>query len=643
MFKALLWKEWRALRALRWFGWALVPMLALGAWANAAGWLGRSATSQDLIADVMPALLAFGVWPLLATMCGAQAFAGDRAAGTERFLLERPVRRRTIWAARFGAAALTLFAVAISHVLLWAVLMRFAVRPGEAGGKWQLLAVGFAVFGVLGILGASAAGAMTSSTLAAALGGMMFASAPFGIAYWGTQRAPWARIGDLPFAVFPAILAVFALPLASWAACCFGERSGRGRWWRGIPWLVGGVLLAAAVFLIGAPRVVAAQARGSLHNGDYYASPDGGAGWIAGQEPQRGPEGAGRSWLVDGDVTRTLDFAPEDVAWSPDGTRVAVLLYGDDWFQQVRIYSREGEELERLRNLGSDRVWAGLQWWTERPLVHFFDTVRETRGVVDPWSRSGEPLFEFPKDSPWYALMPSAEDRDEGTRWIATYLLRTESGERPPAEIALHTVSESHGLTTTAERLPGKIPATRYGRDVEMLSPSRRFRLRVSRDDEKRVADMETGDASEPFPPSWAGRWLADERLVALGSRKETRATLYAWNETRGVHVWKDFSDLGNFARLELSPDRRKLLVIGQRVEITERESGPPDVTTLDRWQRLYDLDADTWSVFEIVDFPRGESRVTWASNDALFVAAPGYAGLRPIDGGPSRHLIGRP
>ena len=122
MFRALLWKEWRALRALRWFGWGLVPVLGLGAVAREMGFLGQQVTSQDLIGDVLPVVFAIAIWPLLGVMCAAQAFAGDRIVGTERFLLERPVPRRSIWWSRLAACFLTVAVVALSHAMLWLIL-----------------------------------------------------------------------------------------------------------------------------------------------------------------------------------------------------------------------------------------------------------------------------------------------------------------------------------------------------------------------------------------------------------------------------------------------------------------------------------------------------------------------------------------
>src|SRR5512139_2948104 len=104
MLRALVWKEWRQLRALRWAGLALglVLPVAFLAGAEAAkrgllfGRIGENA-SATIFLEVFPVTIALALWPLMALLLVSQAFAGDRAAGVEAFLLDRPVPRSRAW------------------------------------------------------------------------------------------------------------------------------------------------------------------------------------------------------------------------------------------------------------------------------------------------------------------------------------------------------------------------------------------------------------------------------------------------------------------------------------------------------------------------------------------------------------------
>ena len=105
MFRALLWKEWRQLRSIRW------TVVLLGVVLPVAFWIGAeltprltSYTGRELYGDLLPWAVCAGLWPLAALLLGVQAFGGDRASGTEVFLLERPVPRGRTWLARALAA-----------------------------------------------------------------------------------------------------------------------------------------------------------------------------------------------------------------------------------------------------------------------------------------------------------------------------------------------------------------------------------------------------------------------------------------------------------------------------------------------------------------------------------------------------------
>ena len=110
MFKALWIKHWVQLRTLRWVGFGLCVVLPFFLWTGAAaarrGWFPFSVGDYSLMTLFGEALPAFSVllWALLAVMFAAQTFAGDRADGTDRFLLERPVSAQaSVWQ-RAGAS-----------------------------------------------------------------------------------------------------------------------------------------------------------------------------------------------------------------------------------------------------------------------------------------------------------------------------------------------------------------------------------------------------------------------------------------------------------------------------------------------------------------------------------------------------------
>src|SRR5512139_3211919 len=141
MLRALVWKEWRQLRALRWAGIALGAVLPVAflAGAEAAkrgmlfGQVGENA-SATIFLEVLPMTVALAVWPLMALLLVSQAFAGDRAAGVEGFLLDRPVPRTRTWLSRMLASAGSTLVVAAGTGAIVALLMLGqAPRPEEWG------------------------------------------------------------------------------------------------------------------------------------------------------------------------------------------------------------------------------------------------------------------------------------------------------------------------------------------------------------------------------------------------------------------------------------------------------------------------------------------------------------------------------
>ena len=167
MLRSLLRKEWRQLRVSRWAGAGfglLLPLLLLAlVGANDRGWLTGIPTSTSaatVLGEVLPLALACGLWPLLTLMTAASALSADRAAGTDAFLLERPVARYRVWLARVLAALGTATAIAAANVAVWWLLSRLAA--GTAYDELYWLGV-MAKAGAVGIAVALAAGAAAGS------------------------------------------------------------------------------------------------------------------------------------------------------------------------------------------------------------------------------------------------------------------------------------------------------------------------------------------------------------------------------------------------------------------------------------------------------------------------------------------------
>ena len=174
MFRALLWKEWRQLALVRWGGIALGALLPIafvtGAELAKRGWLPTGAVTsyepRDLMYEALPWALALALWPLIGLMAAAQAFSGDRAAGTESFLLERPVPRASVLRARLLASFGTLGAVIVVTAVLAAVAAGLTgASPGAGWSRFGLVASLGLGTGLLSLLGGLVAASLLSSPL----------------------------------------------------------------------------------------------------------------------------------------------------------------------------------------------------------------------------------------------------------------------------------------------------------------------------------------------------------------------------------------------------------------------------------------------------------------------------------------------
>src|SRR5215831_2958091 len=287
MFKALVWKEWRQLAHVRWGGLGLGAVLPLafvaGAQLASHGWLPtgtiKDYSSRDLMYELLPAAFALGLWPLIGLLLASQAFGGDRAAGTESFLLERPVPRGTVWRARLVATLASLLVVLAGSAVVGLVFALLSGPPPEIGWtRWLILGCVGLGLALLASIGAMLAATLLPSPLGAVLLGGIFGGLPVLLAGEMTAGFPYARYGDLALgAVLPPLL-VPGYVAASFLASARGEPAGRGRVRRGGSVAAGVLAAVVLTFIVGAPIAVRATAASGTHG--VLAAPGGGAALV---------------------------------------------------------------------------------------------------------------------------------------------------------------------------------------------------------------------------------------------------------------------------------------------------------------------------------------------------------------------------
>jgi len=426
VFRALLAKEWRQLRLLRWLclglGVGVVLLLPpVVVWRTGY-------TAFDAFADLLPRILAWGLWPLAALLASVQAFAADRAQGTESFLLERPVPRRRAWTARFLAAWGTTLFVALGTLAVWLLLGPAhgleASHYGDALGLMGLVGV-TAVFLALmgGMLGATfVASPLTALVLGAYLGCM-----PAGLAVLLVNGFPHATIGRVPLGLVFSVLLACAYPVVSWAVLCRGEPGGRGRLLRGGVTLAAVLVFLALAFLAAAPLAVRF---GAGMTGIYFVSPVAGRHTLAregrvfrrGQGVwwfHRGVWMGGRAWLVDLETARVTRFLRPRIraaAWSLDGARIAVATRsapfgGETNRDRILILDGEGREAGPTTAMGTGQEIVGIRWARDGILLTVLYREAEAFDllVLDPETGLVRPLKRGLRRGDWGVAGPTED------------------------------------------------------------------------------------------------------------------------------------------------------------------------------------------------------------------------------------------
>ncbi len=566
MFRALLWKEWRQLRLLRWGGTALgvfLPIVLIaGAEVAKHGWLPtgevKTYSMKDLLFELFPAMLALGVWPLVALLVTSQSFAGDRAAGTETFLLERPVPRGATWRARVVASLGSLLTAILLTSSLAGILAR-AVNPGTDGAWRKLALIGAAGLGaaLLAYIGGMIAAVIVPSPFGAVLLGAILGAGPVIVAAQLMSFVYARNLGIvLPFLLPPGYVA------ASWLASCRGEPAGRGRLRRALTMLGSAFAAVTLLFVSLAPVYVRAAARSDHHV--IFPSLNGRMAIVA-----TVPDvGWGGGYLVD--VSRGIrrNFIPppvRDMSWSPDGSQFALLTWSGPFGsirsnERIEVRSTEDGKLLRAIALPGDGVAMDIAW-PDGGIVMLLSKA-EAGGSADrrlkllnPATGEWKPMDFSSKE--WPGLVSAGPDRQVYVRELA------HSDATPSPNIGagfhLYPVDAKSGRVEPALADRSGNPLLFAGWSGG-LSPSGRFaRILHPGDDSKTVYlfDLQSGVESGCAAPSSA-RWVDGDRLVWT-DRLGTVTRMFALTPGTAPIVLREWHDA--HVEYEVSPDRRAVLV----------------------------------------------------------------------------------
>jgi hypothetical protein len=516
---------------------------------------------RDLVFEILPATLALAVWPLTALMATALTLAGPRAHEEWR-ALDTASSRAARWRARvLASGASTAFVVAVTGGLatLAAVLAGPSAPTGWA--RWLVIVVLGLAAAILSYAGGLLASSIVSSPLLALLAGSVLGVAP-ALAAAALSRFDFARVGGVSLGILASALLVPAYPAASWAALCAGG-SARARMRRAALVLGGSAAAAGGTFLIGAPLALRANAAAGVHI--VYAARHGGTAYLGAMtEPAWGA-----GWIFDVESGRRRAFVPPpvlDLAWSPDGSRLAVLtttgaLRGIAPHGRIEIRSAaDGRKLRSITIADGDAL-SSLTWvedglvaivWRRSPAGRGVTTI----AVLDPASGA---VRLAARDPDHETRLSSIETTDEGRLFARA--------EQPASGLVDPAVPRGAFL------LPIDVAAARVGAalagtdgeplrfaDGGGLSPSGRFGRVVIRSGSLEgvaIVDLREG-ASRTLPSPTPARWIPGDRLLwseNLGHR--TRLFIAAPGAPPTlVREWID-AQIG----VQLSPDRRAAFV----------------------------------------------------------------------------------
>lgn len=608
MSSALLWKEWRQLRMLRWsgtgIGLLLPPFLLATAEAGEQGWTVfggiSSYTTATVLQEALPMVMAFAVWPLLALMTAAQAFGADRAAGTEAFLLQRPVPRFRVWQARAGAALATTLFIAAVQVALWWACVRLLGNPAgfdELATLAKLLLQG-GLGAMIALLAGGAAASFVRSPMQAVLLGLLFTAVPVVI---GRMLGWWFvgySIKYIPLGYGIPLFLLVGYVVSSFRMECRGEPAGRGRLRRGLIVLAAALVAMPAFLAATAPFVMRWDARLGLGRTTLYPAPSGQVTFVLNDMQRAG-------WLIDTASGKRLRFFPppvSDVAWNDDGSKLALIHAAGGSgrrlpVQRIQVFDASGSPLGQPLRCDACLNWwnNGILWAGEKIVTTAFVEGRTGVLIVDP-STGERRIVQV-------GLGPSSSWRVAKTRDGKLFVVRLVKPARDSSEAnravlyRLDVESASLEERVTVPNVANMFHA-KHG-----LSPSGRswLRLPARSAEQAEVVDLETNE-TVPLPGRRA-IWLAGDRLAWVELDREGGEASLMLGRPGEARLIRSFPAQWYFLRA--SPDGHKLLV------------------TLGVHGWVYDLDADRWFDLQpsTADLPRDYGHFQWAGPNELAIA----------------------
>jgi hypothetical protein len=660
MFRALLSKEWTQLRTLRWVGFGLgilqPPFLIATASAAQRGWLPYGSvggfSSADLMLSAMPMLLV-GLWGLLALLMTAQSFAGDRSAGTEQFLLERPVPRSKVWGARLLASLASALVVYVGHVTYWALLSSAVADP--TGGQWRtalfaLAVIGPAILGVAFVAGIAAA-TLLPVPMPAVLLGLVLAFGPAVLASMLGGLFPLAAMWGVPLGLVLPWLLLVAYLLASYRMHCRGEPAGRGRLRRGLSVLVASLIVVPLLFLVLAPIAIRA---GSTRLGWVdLAIPRGGDVRTVSLINRTWPTNAG--WLLDVEQGKRLRFLPPptyETAWSDNGDRVAVAhaagLLGQITSRiKIDFFAADGSRAGESLELGESVTWVKeLRWHGEKLLAVVAENLTQPTSsivIMDPRD-GGARTVALPVHVTHCELVGPD---DTGEIYV---FKRAEAG--PPPRFVLRRLDvanarlDAEPLLEEREEFPAYVG--------KWISPSGRYWLRhtsLKLGTGVRIADLDTDQVTE-HPECWRAAWLAGDRYACLEVEQETvRVTAGRPGEPRAEIISRQHARIV----FEVSPDGRRILVLiwDAPAELAGEQFGHLVWNRHRYWRTGSELlealvlepesaeRIDLGRRIDLKDQPR-DFNLRWVGSESLIAFGRGRVALLAVEGDePPRHILG--
>ena len=651
MFKALVAKEWVQLRTLRWAGLGLgvlLPLALLGsAEAGTRGWLPAQKltgySTETLFLELHPILLLV-LWGLLGLLISSQVFSGDRAAGTEQFLLERPVTRDRVWGARLLVGSASLLLIVVGHLLAWWPFVATAASGGPIREQ-ALKLVGYG--GPLTVVVAFSAGLAAASLLSSPIQGVLL-----GIVLGVVPAAAGTVIAGLfPFAsyrgasiglVLPVLLLV-AYVCGSFLMLCRGEPAGRGRFLRGGLVLGSAALAMPILFVSGAPLAMRLDA-GRLEAGATIFS--------SGSSPLAvALNGHNRSaWLVDVEAKRRLRFLSPPVFQilaSPDGDRTAVIRSASSFGRfsnrfRAEIYDAAGKRVAGHTVDETLQFFGHAYWASDHLVARTYDSTFGDLLIIDPdtGDHSRVPLDVAPRD--WTLLGPDSRGnlyifRAADSNWPASTHVVLQRIDPGRARIDPVPILEEEGFVLDEEQAYGYFfrhtlsPEGRY-----LVGPGRGFH------------DLITGEA-HPREERTRWEWLEGDRLAWLERHGAATILLEGapGEASRALRTWQTGT-----VTTSVSPDRKRLLVkvhvLGAGAKPFRMESGQ-SLSADARVTELWLYETATGQLTDATDWidtskPLEEQQISWSGPQTLALTGVGTLALQDL--GPSTdpvYLIGSP